>query len=62
MMSMRIAISSIVQNFDIRFAPGETGQAFQNDRKDVFTTVLQPLNICFLPRNREKAEGVTSTS
>lgn len=51
MMSMRTAISSIVQQFDIKFAPGETGELFDKDRKDVFTTVLHPLQLEFTLRS-----------
>ena len=52
MMSMRIAISSIVQQFDIHFAPGETGESFEKDRKDAFTTILPPLKLQFVPRKK----------
>lgn len=50
MMSMRITISNIVQQFDIAFAPGETGKEFVTDRKDVFTTVLPLLQLQFTLR------------
>lgn len=50
MMGMRITISNIVQNFDIRFAPDENGEVFDTGRKDVFTTVLPSLQLCFTPR------------
>lgn len=52
MMSMRTAISCIAQTFDIGFAPGETGEAFDTDRKDVFTTVLRPLELVFTRREK----------
>lgn len=52
MMSMRIAISSIVQQFDVKFAAGETAEAFDTDRKDAFTTVLRPLKLMFVPREK----------
>ncbi|PVH98329.1 putative cytochrome P450 [Periconia macrospinosa] len=52
MMSMRIAISCIVQMFDIDFAPGETGEAFATDRKDAFTSVLRPLKLVFTKREK----------
>jgi cytochrome P450 len=51
MMSMRTAISSIVQNFDVRFAPRENGEFFDGGRKDVFTTVMPPLQLSFAPRH-----------
>ncbi|KAF2650048.1 monooxygenase [Lophiostoma macrostomum CBS 122681] len=52
MISMRIAISSIVQQFDLRLASGETGEAFDKERKDAFTTVLKPLQLLFVPRKK----------
>jgi cytochrome P450 len=52
MMSMRIAISSIVQQFDVKLAAGETGEAFEKERKDAFTTVLSPLKLEFVPRDK----------
>jgi hypothetical protein len=52
MMSMRTAISSIAQQFDIEFAPGETGEQFDTGGKDAFTTVLPPLNLVFTPRKK----------
>jgi hypothetical protein len=50
MMGMRTVVSSIVQEFDIAFAPGESGESFEADRKDAFTTVLPPLNLTFTSR------------
>ncbi|KAI1103518.1 putative benzoate 4-monooxygenase cytochrome P450 [Jackrogersella minutella] len=50
MMTLRIAILSIVQNFDISFAPGETGETFDKESKDFFTTGLSPLMLLFTPR------------
>ncbi|KAF2795827.1 putative benzoate 4-monooxygenase cytochrome P450 [Melanomma pulvis-pyrius CBS 109.77] len=50
MMSMRTTISSIVQQFDVAFAPGETGETFDTGSKDVFTTVLPPLQLQFTLR------------
>ncbi|CAI6342209.1 unnamed protein product [Periconia digitata] len=52
MMSMRTTISCIAQTFDISFASGETGDAFDTDRKDAFTTVLKPLNLVFTKREK----------
>ncbi|KAI1135583.1 monooxygenase [Hypoxylon sp. FL0543] len=49
-MSLRIAISSIAQHFDISFAPGETGEEFDKGAKDTFTTTLLPLMLRFSPR------------
>ncbi|KAI0135899.1 cytochrome P450 [Daldinia grandis] len=50
MMTLRIAISSLAQHFDITFAPGETGEVFDKDAKDTFTTYLKPLSLQFSPR------------
>jgi hypothetical protein len=34
---LRAAISKMVLEFDVEFAPGETGRALLEDSKDVFT-------------------------
>ncbi|KAK7920224.1 cytochrome P450 67 [Apiospora marii] len=47
LMVLRIALSSIVRNFEVEFAPGETGVEFDNEVKDTFTTMLPPLNLQF---------------
>jgi hypothetical protein len=49
---MRTAIACIAQQFDIEFAPGETAKVFLAERKDAFTTVLPPLQLCFKPRKK----------
>lgn len=46
-MSLRIALSAIVQNFNIAFAPGETGEKFDGDFLASFMMVLRPLNLIF---------------
>lgn len=51
MLSLRTSISSIAQQFDIEFAPGETGNEFLAEAKDTFTTALPPLRLCFSPRD-----------
>lgn len=43
-MSLRIALSTLVQKFDISFAAGETGTAFD---MDTFVITLPPLHITF---------------
>lgn len=48
-MSLRIALSTLVQKFDVSFAPGETGTAFENDDLDTFVVTLPPLHITFTP-------------
>lgn len=48
-MSLRIALSTLVQNFDISFATGENGAAFENDDLDTFVVTLPPLHITFTP-------------
>lgn len=40
MMTLRIAISIIVQQYNISFAPGETGEAFEQGAMDTVTTTL----------------------
>lgn len=49
-LSLRIAISSIAQQFNITFAPGETGEKFDKEALDTFTTTLPPLLIQFQRR------------
>ncbi|KAL1592404.1 hypothetical protein SLS59_009757 [Nothophoma quercina] len=49
-LSLRVALSTIVQNFDITFAPGETGEAFDKEMLDTFTVTLPPLQLQFSPR------------
>ncbi|KAI2613387.1 putative benzoate 4-monooxygenase cytochrome P450 [Hypoxylon sp. NC1633] len=51
MMSLRIALSRIVQHFDVALAPGETGEAFDKEAKDTFTIFLKPVMLEFSPRN-----------
>ncbi|KAL1980003.1 hypothetical protein VTN96DRAFT_4825 [Rasamsonia emersonii] len=50
MMSLRIAISCIAQQFDISFAPGESGEGFDKGALDAFTTTLPPLFVQFSRR------------
>ncbi|KAK8086189.1 hypothetical protein PG994_001163 [Apiospora phragmitis] len=47
LMTLRIALSVILQNFKVDFAPGETGVEFDNEAKDTFTTTLPPLKLQF---------------
>ncbi|KAH7036039.1 cytochrome P450 [Microdochium trichocladiopsis] len=48
--SVRAALSIILLNFDVSFAPGETGESFENDVLDTFVVTLSPLRLCFTPR------------
>lgn len=47
MLSLRIAISTIAQQFNIRFAPGETGEEFDKGVQDTFTSALPPVQVEF---------------
>lgn len=49
-MSLRIALSRVLREFDVAFAPGETGEAFDRDAQDTFTTTLPPVMIRFTKR------------
>lgn len=51
-MSLRISLSMVAQNFDVSFAPGETGEAFENEILDTFTVTLPPLQLRFTPRKK----------
>ncbi|KAH8203627.1 hypothetical protein TruAng_002157 [Truncatella angustata] len=50
LISLRISIAKIAQQFDISFAPGEDGSKFDNGALETFTTILPPLMMQFLPR------------
>ncbi|OTA99056.1 hypothetical protein M426DRAFT_325461 [Hypoxylon sp. CI-4A] len=50
MLTLRIAISTLLQTYDVSFAPGETGEAFDRDARDTFTTSLKPLMLQFSRR------------
>ncbi|KAH8812452.1 putative benzoate 4-monooxygenase cytochrome P450 [Xylogone sp. PMI_703] len=49
-MTLRIALSRVAQQFDLTFAPGETGKKFDEDALDTFTTTLPPLMVQVTPR------------
>jgi len=53
MMSLRITISHIALLYDVDFAPGETGEKFDEEVLDTFTTTLAPLQLVFTPRERK---------
>ncbi|KAF1830897.1 cytochrome P450 67 [Decorospora gaudefroyi] len=50
-MSLRIALSMIARNFEVAFAEGEDGQAFEKEILDTFTVTLPPLRLRFSPRD-----------
>ncbi|CAG8213831.1 unnamed protein product [Penicillium olsonii] len=50
MLSLRISLSTLVQSFNIGFAPGETGEAFEKQTLDTFTTTLPSLRLEFQRR------------
>ncbi|KAF3020671.1 hypothetical protein E8E14_013057 [Neopestalotiopsis sp. 37M] len=49
-LSIRAALSLILLQFDVSFAPGENGKAFDEDFLDTFTVTLPPLQLRFTPR------------
>lgn len=49
-LSLRIALARTLREFDVAFAPGETGEAFDRDAKDTFTTTLPPMMLQFTKR------------
>lgn len=49
-LSLRTAVSAIVQNFVVDFAPGETGEEFDERFRDTFLMTLLPLQLQFTPR------------
>ncbi|GCB28196.1 tryprostatin B 6-hydroxylase [Aspergillus awamori] len=50
MISLRTSISTIAQQYNFSFAPGETGEAFETGAQDTFTTSLPPLQLAFQRR------------
>ncbi|KUI66488.1 Tryprostatin B 6-hydroxylase [Cytospora mali] len=49
-LSLRITLSRVMQEFDVSFAPGETGEVFDKEVKDTFTALLPPVMIRFTKR------------
>ncbi|KAL4901993.1 hypothetical protein BDW74DRAFT_187010 [Aspergillus multicolor] len=52
LMEMRLVIARIALEFDIAFAPGETGEMFDREAKDTFTFTVGPLMLDFRERSR----------
>ncbi|CAG8305603.1 unnamed protein product [Penicillium olsonii] len=50
MLSLRVSLSTLVQSFNIGFAPDETGEAFEKQTLDTFTTTLPSLRLEFQRR------------
>lgn len=50
MISLRTSISTIAQQYNFSFAPGETGEAFETGALDTFNTSLPPLQLAFQRR------------
>jgi hypothetical protein len=51
-MELRTVLSKTVLQFDLAFAPGETGDVFFNKVEDEFTAKIQPLQIVFSEREK----------
>ncbi|GME28827.1 putative benzoate 4-monooxygenase cytochrome P450 [Neofusicoccum parvum] len=49
-LSLRLAVSRIAQQLNVSFAPGETGERFDKEALDTFTTTLPPVMIQFSER------------
>lgn len=50
LMELRAVTAQLITNFDVSFAPGETGRELMEETKDVFTLHLAPLNLLFTAR------------
>ncbi|OOF92465.1 hypothetical protein ASPCADRAFT_153077 [Aspergillus carbonarius ITEM 5010] len=50
MLSLRTSVSTIAQQYNFSFAPGETGETFETGALDTFTTSLPPLQLEFSRR------------
>jgi cytochrome P450 len=48
-LTLRTAISALVQNFDIDFAPGETGEKFDEKFLASLMMALRPIMLTFTP-------------
>jgi len=49
-MQLRAVLSRLVLNFDLSFAPGETGDEFDTNALDTFTLTLPPLQMVLASR------------
>ncbi|KAI4599031.1 hypothetical protein KJ359_002448 [Pestalotiopsis sp. 9143b] len=56
-LSVRTALSLILMHFDVSFAPGEDGEAFDKDFLDTFVVTLSPLRLCFTARKRTQSSA-----
>lgn len=52
LMQLRSIISRVALNFNLWFAPGETGESFDKDALDTFTLNLPPLQLTLEDRTR----------
>ncbi|KAE8154452.1 cytochrome P450 [Aspergillus avenaceus] len=52
LLMLRMTVSILVQEYDIAFAPGETGEAFEKGTLDTFTTTLPPVQVQFQKRTQ----------
>ncbi|OJK03510.1 hypothetical protein ASPACDRAFT_49664 [Aspergillus aculeatus ATCC 16872] len=50
LLSLRITVSVLASQYSISFAPGETGEDFEHNALDTFTTTLPPLRLQFHKR------------
>jgi hypothetical protein len=46
-----MSLAMIAQNFDVTFAPGESGEHFDHEMLDTFTVTLPPLQLQFNSRS-----------
>jgi tryprostatin B 6-hydroxylase len=44
--------AKLLTKFDVSFAPGEDGTTLLEDSKDIFTTELGDMFLCFTPRKQ----------
>ena len=51
LMQLRAVISRVAYDFDIAFAPGESGVSFDDDAKDTFTFTIGSLPLAFTERS-----------
>lgn len=50
LMELRQVIASLVHRYDVKFAPGQTSEAFEDGKRDTFTLACPKLELVFTHR------------
>jgi hypothetical protein len=54
-MEIRRVTAEILSRYDVKFAKGQTEDAFMSGKKDTFTLVTAPLQLVFQERKKNRA-------